>query len=254
MSNRWIRRRERRTVMQDTAFERALADPLPARRVAPGQCPDDMQIARFVAGTLEDAARQRAIEHLAYCDPCLERVRVVVKLERDGEYAVAAHTVDAVPVPDAASIASRRLSGSPRRLPVAALVASIAVVATGVMLLSGDMGIGGADAVHYRESRSADAGIAAPALVFPRDGARLSRSQLRFEWAPLDAAVSYQVELLGANGDILWLSRGERMSAEPPQTLFLEPGVTFYAWVRAQLADGKTVKSQAISFSILEGT
>lgn len=90
-------------------------------------CPSDLDLARFVEGTLASEARTLMVAHLAECDDCREVVATVV----------AAQDVDAVPAPVPAPVPAATLaaSGGPAapadvaRLPRPATLAAAVVVA-----------------------------------------------------------------------------------------------------------------------------
>jgi hypothetical protein len=228
--------------MGESPLEKALGAPLPGQRTPPGECLDDLASARFVAGTLPPAEYERAAEHVSLCDPCLERIAVTVTLDRtDAE--------DTQPVPAQQREIHRR--ATPRRIAPFAMAASLLAVLVAGLLLSNPSLLPGAASDDYRAVRASGASTPVPALLSPVDGTTLRRADLDFAWAQIDGALYYEVEILSGDGDTLWQARASTNREHPPESLYLEPGKTFYVWVRAYLADGKTVKSPAVSFALL---
>lgn len=241
--------------MQKTVLEHALSAPLPGQRTARGPCPDELDTARFVDGTLGANDRARIVEHITHCDPCTERVAAMLVLLRQAEdQPQAGHAPERSPAiapPEAPAMpASTRHPACSRRWFGPAMAAAlVAVVAGGLFTFNPGLLPGRDDG--FRELRSNGAAAAMPALLSPRDGSALPRRDLRLAWTPLEGSVAYEVELLGSTGDVLWQVQTVATVLAPPDSLYLEAGTPYYAWVRARLADGKTVKSPTVSFEIL---
>lgn len=234
--------------MDDTVLKSALAATRGRRRSA-GACLDDAQSALFATGELDEAGYAAAAAHVAACDDCLDRIAALVELGRDEARPDApadkpAHGVIALP--------GLRLQNARfrHRMPLA-VAASVVVMVLGALVLGNAQLLPWQEPTAYRQVRSAADAIAVPALRFPPEAHKLARRELRFEWAAVDDAMYYELQLLSENGDVLWQQRADGTQLAPPAALHLEPDTLFYAWVRAHLNDGKTVKSQAISFRVM---
>jgi hypothetical protein len=94
---------------------------------------------------------------------------------------------------------------------------------------------------------------AAPEVIFPKPHAIVAREGLAFRWKEVKGALSYEVRLVNAEGDVLWEQRVQGQSTKPTPTLALQPGETCFLWVGAYLPDGRTVRSKAIPFTITDG-
>jgi hypothetical protein len=185
-----------------------------------------------------------ALAHVARCDDCLEKVTVITQLLRDHD----------IGKPVAASACApqgwKRMTRTPPWR--AAVAASVLLFVSGLVYrYQNPSPTSGLD-IPLREVRGGGgAAQAVPVLRMPQDGQELRRSDLHFNWTAVDNAIYYQMELLSADGDVLWQEQMEGTDATPPESLYLAGGATHYAWVRAHLRDGKTVKSQAVSFRII---
>jgi hypothetical protein len=93
---------------------------------------------------------------------------------------------------------------------------------------------------------------AAPEVIFPKPHSTVAREGLAFRWKEVKGALSYEVRLVNAEGDVLWEQRVQGQSTRPAPTLALQPGETCFLWVGAYLPDGRTVQSKAIPFTVAD--
>ncbi len=95
--------------------------------------------------------------------------------------------------------------------------------------------------------------VVAPQILSPEEGSIVGREQVNFRWREVAGAIHYEIQLVTAEGDVLWQDRTEKTGARLPGTVPIAPGQEVYVWVRAHLLDGKTSKSDPVGFR-LEGT
>lgn len=91
-----------------------------------------------------------------------------------------------------------------------------------------------------------------PAVVFPRNGATLRRSELDFRWHPLADTSFYDIRVVTAEGDLVLESKTEDTHLRIADNIPLQPGAKYFVSVRAHLRQGQTVKSGIVSFRISE--
>jgi hypothetical protein len=89
-----------------------------------------------------------------------------------------------------------------------------------------------------------------PAVVFPRNGATLRRSELDFRWQPLADTAFYDIRVVTAEGDLVLESKTEELHLRIADNIPLKPGAKYFVSVRAHLRQGQTVKSGIVSFRI----
>lgn len=189
---------------------------------------------------LDDSTRADLVAHVADCEACRAALGALGRL-----------TTSALPVvpPALLDAAAGRLSRQ-RWARVVAVVGAAACVlfAVSVARQSPEQ----RDAVSTPgvanpsetpdDVRARTAG-AAPQLVEPRVGATLS-TPTRFEWTPVAGAVQYQLHVLTGDGDIVFDATTAATTID-----FGGPDGRqgpFYAWVSAQLTDGRRVQSAVV--------
>lgn len=91
-----------------------------------------------------------------------------------------------------------------------------------------------------------------PELLSPRDGAVLRRGGLEFRWRPVGEAVFYEVSLMSAAGDLVFQTQTAETRLTLPADVALASGAKYFVWVRAHLRQGKTSKSDLVSFRLAE--
>ena len=84
----------------------------------------------------------------------------------------------------------------------------------------------------------------APAVTLssPSDAPSVSGA-LVFAWRRVPNAVSYEIELVEASGTLVQMATVKDTSWTPPATVHLAHGVEYRWWVRATLADGRTLEA-----------
>jgi hypothetical protein len=89
-----------------------------------------------------------------------------------------------------------------------------------------------------------------PKLISPRDGAVIRRENLEFRWEPVSEAISYEVQIMSAEGDVVFAGQTENTILKPGSTAPLVPGMKYFATIRAHLRQGKAAKSSLVSFKL----
>jgi hypothetical protein len=100
--------------------------------------------------------------------------------------------------------------------------------------------------------RSLEAHTSIPELLEPADGASLRRDQIAFRWTPVDRAVSYEVRVLNADGNIVWTTHRDQTAVRLSAAADLRSGGQYFASVRAHLRDGNTLRSPITRFRVIE--
>jgi hypothetical protein len=203
----------------------------------PVACPDPAELAAFFEGRLNDAHRADLVAHVANCEEC----RAVIG-------ALGAMSVSEMPVVPAAMVEAAAGARQDRRWrPAAAVVAAAACVLVVVAISrqspeqpgSSTATPGLATSSVPDDVRAKTQGVA-PLLMEPKVGATLS-TPTRFEWTPVDGAVQYQLHVLTGDGDIVFDATTQATGIDVDGAG--ERQGPFYAWVSAQLTDGRRVQS-----------
>jgi len=246
------------------------AEPPPRRRG--WRCPAEDQLAAFVDERLPAARRARVASHVADCGFCRDQVAFL---------ALSAETEPPGEVPAGLLAQARELverkAQAPRawRWAPATAVAGCLVVVAVVWMRRQETGpaaiplpappaaavpspaISPAPATALAEKRrlvrSGEDRAAAPQLVFPAEGAILSRERVAFRWNPAPGALFYEVRVLTAEGDLVWEGRAEGVEARVPGSISLAAGARYYVSVSGFLSDGKTIKFPTVGFQVAAG-
>jgi len=239
------------------------------------RCPGEAQLAAFLDRALTPRQQQRLEQHLGACDECSDLIGTMVKSQR------VAVEVDAALIHRAALLAlSDRLSSTPkprwRFATATALAAGTLATVTAVVFVGHSPT---APIVPIRKTTPSVPAMVSPLasaepgppeltahsnldivrsritgprvlVVSPRGGSRLDATPL-IQWQTVPHSIGYDVRLLSVSGDVLWMDRFRDVRAVIPDTVRLTQGDTYFVIVRAYLADGKTIDSSAIEFSLL---
>ena len=214
-------------------------------------CPDTERLAAYADGDLSDDERLVLEEHLADCGHCLGQVRFLVRSADLGPAPeVPEHLLDAV-----------REQTKPvwRRPPAwfaaaAGLVLVVLTVRIGVIDTTSPDGDAGteitAPADEPRSVRNHVLGSEVPTVTSPLDGQRVGRGALTIAWQPVAEAFDYSVQLMDAEGNLIWEDRTGAQSTTVPQTVTLEPDGSYFVWVAAHMRSGLRAKSPAVAFEV----
>jgi hypothetical protein len=225
-------------------------------------CPDEHHLAAYVDQQLIGAERERVESHLAKCDSCLQQVGFLIKQSQ-----VVAGAAPASLVHRAEQLETAAHEDAPFGWKWVSVAAVIAIVAIGVVVsrkaqpkieehstivataqqqsapIIRDKAKSGADAAVRNVSPPASL----PLVLSPQPGAIVHASDFTIRWDAVPNAVAYEVRVVTADGDLVWHKRVHENSVNPPKQT-LRPGLKYFVWVRAWLADGRTQQSVAVGF------
>jgi hypothetical protein len=126
--------------------------------------------------------------------------------------------------------------------------------ATGLILVAAlqvwQSGTARAPAISPPEVRGLAGHVVGPQILSPEEGSIVGREQVDFRWREVTGAIHYEVQLVTAEGDVLWQDRTEKTGARLPGTVPIASGQEVYVWVRAHLLDGQTLKSDPVGFRL----
>lgn len=203
-------------------------------------CPDAAELAAFFEGRLDGSRRADVVAHLADCAECRAALGALGRLTTSELPMVPAALLDA-----AAGRPSR-----PRWGRAAAAMAAAACVLFAVSISRNApeqpgtaVSTPAAISPEPPDDVRAKAPGAAPQLMAPEVGATLG-APTRFEWTPVAGAVQYQLHVLTGDGDIVFDATTTDTGIEYSGAAE-RPG-PFYAWISAQLTDGRRVQSAVV--------
>jgi hypothetical protein len=225
-------------------------------------CPDEHHLAAYVDQQLIGAERERVESHLAKCDSCLQQVGFLIKQSQ-----VVTDAVPAALVHRAEQLETAAHEDAPLGWKWVSVAAAIAIMAIGVGVsrkarpnieehstIVATAQQPSAPVIHDKANPGADAAVrsvsppaSSPLVLSPRPGAIAHASGFTILWEAVPNAVAYEVRVVTADGDLVWHKRVHENSVNPPKHT-LRPGLKYFVWVRAWLADGKTQQSAAVAF------
>jgi hypothetical protein len=91
-----------------------------------------------------------------------------------------------------------------------------------------------------------------PEVLWPQDGLEVPVDQLTARWSAVSQALYYEVRLLTASGDLVLEQRVESTELSLPPTVGLEPGSRYFLRVEAVLAEGQSLASTHVTFTVEE--
>lgn len=211
-----------------------------AQPSARSACPDAAELSTFFEGRLTDAHRAHLVAHLADCPECRATLGALGRLT----------TSEPPVVPSALIEAAAGRPSRPHWRRAAAVMAAAACVLFAVSIARQSpeqpgTGISTPGAIPSEppDDVRAKAPGTAPQLMAPEVGATLG-TPTRFEWTPVAGAVQYQLHVLTGDGDIVFDATTTETGIEYSGAAE-RPG-PFYAWISAQLTDGRRVQSAVV--------
>jgi hypothetical protein len=195
-------------------------------------CPDDHDIAAFVDGALDDAARILIDRHLPDCPACVSRVGLLTRLLREDQA-------------NAANPASTPAITWRQTAPKWAVAASV-VLAIGWLAWSPPIN----DFGDYATVRNVGSALTPPEILAPSTGVLGSRDGFVIRWTEVPGSLYYEVRVVTDTGDLLSKARVEKTRWVIGEEIALEPGREYFIRVDAYLSDSKTVSSQHIPFRL----
>jgi hypothetical protein len=211
-------------------------------------CPDEHQIAGYVDGGLDEAARQLVDLHIADCRHCLA---VVGLLSRERHADVVAHVPDDV-VAQVRALATTRPQHSWRFAPQWA-AAAVLVLAVPLLLQLGrnlDRGTEGQGRPEPPATRSVTSPAAEVQVLSPGAGTAVDAGRLSFHWTEVPGTPYYDVRIVTDAGDVVIQQRVAGTTWRPPAQLHLQPGADYFVHIDAYPSGDKAVSSDHVPFRI----
>lgn len=231
--------------MTDDDLEQLLSSKESPRSHRAWRCPDEVTLAAFVDGTLPESDRSRVQGHVADCAMCLQHVAAVLRARETPPPEVPARLMAR-----ARGLAESSAGGTP----VSAWRWSMVSAAAGLVLVAAIVVFQSRTApepgTSPGEVRSVPGQLVAPKILSPVEGSIVGREHSELRWRGVAGAIDYEIQLVTAEGDVLWQERTEKTGARLPATVRIAPGQQVYLWVRAHLLDGKTLKSDPVGFRL----
>lgn len=209
------------------------------------QCPDPHVLAALLDRGASVDADRAVIEHVASCAACR---RLIGGLGRATD--VALPQVSDALMAQAMTLGAPDTAAGGMRWWQAAGAAACVLVAVGLwrgtpwqQTDSPDGPVAGASAT-VDEVRGAGP-AEPPQMLEPRPDAVIGAVPVVFRWTPVEGALQYRVQLLTSGGDIVWTGTTAETSMrfEGPAAV---SGGQYYAWVAAQLPDGRRLQSTIV--------
>jgi hypothetical protein len=220
------------------------------------RCPPPTTVAAYVDGRLEGPSHLRVERHLADCSHCLNEVGLLVHAQELGQTDQPSSEVLA----HVRSLGDRKVGNSLTPAwgwaAASACAAMIAFLAVRALLIPGaispmsppDTAL--SDALQAPSARNVPEARSAPELINPREGALLSRKNLNFKWRTVTGTRDYDILIVTAEGNLVWQGHTAEPHIQIPDEVPLAARQPYFVWVRAQLPEGKALRSTAVSFRI----
>lgn len=211
-------------------------------------CPDEHQIAGYVDGGLEEAARERVELHLAQCSGCLALVGLLCR-ERDAE------EIEAPPWNVPAQTRARATSRPQRVWCLAPQWAAAAALVLAVPLLlqlsrNLDRGAEGQGSPEPPATRTMASPAAGLQVLTPGAGAEVDPRRMSFRWTEVSGTPYYDVRIVTDAGDVVLQQRVTGTTWQPPAQVALRPGAEYYVHIDAYPSGDKTVSSDHVLFRV----
>jgi len=211
-------------------------------------CPDEHQIAGYVDGGLDAAARGQVELHIADCRRCLALVGLLCR-ERDA---------DAIRlVPDGAAAPTRaRVTKRPRlqwRLAPQWAAAAALVLAVPLLFQTGrnlDRGVEGQGRSEPSVTRTLAATANGLQVLSPGDGETVDPRRLSFRWTEVSGSPFYDVRIVTDAGDVVVQQRVTGTAWRLPAQLNLQPGAEYFVRIDAYPSGDKAVNSDHVPFRV----
>lgn len=229
-------------------------------------CPDDAQLAGFVDQGLDSAGEASIVQHLARCAECRSQIAFLERMQRmDGESHLPAtwlSRVEAITARDAkastirkwvpatgialaaviiTAILLRSTSVPPRTIQTTAPIAQPQVIASAAAPPQAL----GAERKHDRDVVRKAGPDNSLQIASPTADSHIAPGGA-IRWRSVENSMYYEVRLLSADGEVLWIAKVEASQTALPVDIRVPAERKCFLIIRAFLADGKTVESEAI--------
>ena len=87
-------------------------------------------------------------------------------------------------------------------------------------------------------------------LLSPAEDQALPPNAPVFRWRRVSGAIYYELQIVTDEGNVAWSGKAAGTTATLPPGHGLQAGTRYFAWVRAHLSGGGTVKSPAVPFHV----
>jgi hypothetical protein len=213
-------------------------------------CPDEHQIAGYVDGGLDEAARKQLEFHLADCKYCLALVGLLCR-ERDADAIGPVHD-------EVTAQASTRVTKGPQRwwrLAPQWVAAAALVLAVPLLLQLGrnlDRGAEGQGRPDLTATRTVTSTATELQVLSPGAGSAVDAQRLSFHWAEVSGTPYYDVRIVTDAGDVVIQQRVTGTTWRPPAQLKLRPGADYFVHIDAYPSGDKAVSSDHVPFRVSE--
>lgn len=210
-------------------------------------CPDELEIAGYVDGGLDDAEAALIERHLSVCGRCLAVVGVLSRERR---------AAGIPPVSDEVLQKARALvSGEPRRrwrlAPQWAAAAALVLLSPLLMQLGRvERGVEGQGRPETSVTRTVGPTASGPQLLSPAAGTSVAPQRLSFHWTEVPGTPFYDVRIVTDSGDLVIQERVSGTTWRPPAQLGLQPGADYFVHVDAYPSGEKSVSSGHVPFRV----
>ena len=211
-------------------------------------CPDEHQVAGYVDGGLDEAAREQVALHLADCGHCLALVGLLCR-ERHADAIEPMPAGVAVQAPAlATSRLQRRWRYAPQWAAAAALVLAVPLLLQlGRNLDRGTEGQGRPEPPAMRTLASTAAGLQ---VLSPGAGTAVDARRLLFHWTEVSGTPYYDVRIVTDAGDVVIQQRVTGTTWRPPAQLNLQPRAEYFVHIDAYPSGDKAVSSDHVPFRV----
>jgi len=223
-------------------------------------CPGDHTVAAYLDGIMGNK-KAKFESHLAKCAHCRSTVADVIKAQRNAD--------EVAPPLEIVQKAVRSIPVSaPRRgsvwIPAGAVAVTAIVIAVVLMREPQTMPISSPAAPNapliaksgptrpeaaQEWIRGAAPAELLPSILFPRPQSVVPRAQLKFDWKPLPNVRSYEVQVVTAEGDVVWERQTDQHTLPMPLGMAISDG-SYFVWVTADFGDGRLTRSAPVAFRV----
>ena len=233
------------------------------------RCPRLAMVAAYADGRLEGRTQLRLERHLARCSHCLDEVAFLLRSQDSKqEFEVPpALLAEARALAETKTAFGWKPAWSWTALSTATVLLvlvvslelreprSIPTPSTPTAATPGKVSSTPSPAVQPstppRPSvRNSQKSPTSPELILPVNGAVIPRKDVEFRWREVKGSIDYEILVATAEGDVVWEIRTESTHARLPKDITLIPQQKYFVWVRADLPEGRTEKSAAVSFRV----